>query len=73
LENLYSYERSSPLTRLEHLQLFQINIWIQNKVLEGRLPDEFSRCIPTDIQLAAESRFTEYDKPAFERVQKDVA
>ena len=37
------------------------------------MPEEFGKCIPQDIQLAAEDRFSEYDKPSFSRVQTDIA
>lgn len=73
LESLYQYKRQEPLSKLEHLQLFQINIWIQNKVENGRLPEEFLQCIPQEIQIAAEERYTEYDKPTFKNVQTDIA
>lgn len=68
LESLYTYKREAPLSKLENLQLFQINIWIKNKVEEGRLPEEFLRCVPQDVQIAAEDRFNDYDKPNFHRV-----
>jgi hypothetical protein len=57
LESLYKYQREEPLSRLEHLQLYQINIWIQRRVEEGKLPEEFLNCIPSDIQVAASERY----------------
>jgi hypothetical protein len=73
LESLYNYKREKPLSNLEYLQLYQINIWIKNKVEDGRIPEEFLDTMPEDIKTAAVQRFIEYDKPCFSEVQKDIA
>jgi len=53
IEHLYNYKREAPLTRNEYLMLFQINIWLEKQLDEGRLPDNFKGCIPSEITEVA--------------------
>lgn len=73
LEHLYSYKPGRDLSRLEYLQLFQINLWINEKLEEKRLPEVFANCIPQSVLEKAEDRFSEYDRSRYENVQTDVA
>ena len=73
MEQLYNYQRETPLSRNEYLMLFQINIWLTQQLEEGRLPQNYEGCIPNEIVDTAEARYQEYDKPQFSEVQKDVA
>jgi hypothetical protein len=62
LEKLYSFKREEPLTKVENLELFQIKIWLDHMVSEGRLPDAFAKCIPETVLDMADTKFYEYDK-----------
>ena len=65
LEYLYSYKPGRELTRIEQLQLFQINLWIQEKLEDKRLPEVFANCIPQSVLEKAEDRFHEYDQSRY--------
>lgn len=73
LEALYSYRRAEPLSRREYLQLYQINIWIDREVRDGRLPESFAKCIPEAFVATAEDKYSEYDRPQFVAEAKEIA
>lgn len=73
LEKLHSFNRDIPISRVEYLELYQIQTWVSKMLEEGRLPRPFSKCIPQEVRDAAESKFHEYDRPQFAQVQTEIA
>ena len=57
LMSLFSFKRDKPLSRIEHLQLYQIQIWIDTQIENLKLPSEFGQCIPTKILSDSERHF----------------
>lgn len=74
LEFLFNYRRVAELTKLEMLQLYQINQWIDTQIEEERLPALFQKCIPEKVATRARDRFSEYDATSlFPEEQMEVA
>lgn len=73
LEILYNYRRRAPISNMELLQLFQIDLWIQHKVDNDKLPEIFSKCIPDELRAQAEDAYHEYDKSLFVKEQTAIA
>ena len=74
LTRLYNYERKQqPLEDLELLQLYQINLYIKDKVMNEELPQQFLNTIPPQILQRAEARYAIYDKCGYPEVQKEIA
>jgi len=48
-------------------------MWIQDRVEEKRLPEEFLNCVPANLLERAEDHYFEYDKSRYPEVQTDIA
>ena len=48
-------------------------MWVQDRVAEKRLPEEFLNCVPESLLGRAEDHFFEYDKSRYPEAQTEVA
>lgn len=48
-------------------------MWIQDRVEEKRLPDEFLNCVPANLLQRAEDTYFEYDQSRYAKTQTDIA
>lgn len=57
LEALSQFNRETPLSKRELLQLYQISVFVSEMVARGELSDHFSKVIPKEVLAAAEEEF----------------
>ena len=48
-------------------------MWVQDRVEEKRLPQEFLNCVPDNLLQTAEDHYFEYDKSRYAETQTDIA
>lgn len=74
LEFLASFKRTEELSKLELLQIYQIQGWVQSQIDQEKLPEIFSRCVPPSVYQKAKDRFHEFDaKARYPDDQVDIA
>ena len=73
LEHLHTYKRDEPISDLEYCMLYQICLWIDNQIVNEKLPQIMYDAIPEDIRKTAQEKYFELDKPFYKKEQEEVA
>ena len=73
-ERLHDFKRpDKPLTKEELLELYQLQVYAQDQIKNGRWPKEFKEVIPKKVRDIAEEEYATFDKNLYADVQIDIA
>lgn len=73
LDSLSKFHRVTPLTSNELIKLFQINIFVKNKVKQNELNRDFAKIIPKELLEQAAAEYEKFDRSfIFADVQSDI-
>jgi hypothetical protein len=74
LQQLSYFKRETPLTQMELIKLYQIALYIDEKVTKKQLADVFSEIIPKKMVEAACEEYEKFDrKITYDDVQSDLS
>jgi len=74
IERLATFQRDTPLSGKELIQVYQIQVYIDDMIARKQLPAEFSKVIPQAVREAAELEFERHDRQIlYPNVQREIA